>query len=417
MQTPINGSNDRKRTLLVLVVTIGIQAFASNSIFVMPMMATELAFSLESSAAFIGYQVSIVYLGAMLSSMVAGSLTHRLGAVRAGQLGLLIGAGGLTLATIPWLPSFVTASLVIGAGYGLINPPSSQMLDSVAHAGNRGLLFSLKQTAIPIGGILAGLMAPPVATAFGWQAVLLVGAGMSISMAILLQPLGKHITSFRDPTWKMTGTILTDIRLVWAHPTLRWITLSAFCFAAVQFTLTTYLVTLLVEDMKVSLVAAGFGFSIYQVSAIIGRLGWGAIADRADSSLWVLAGVYVISVLSILPFMFLTGGFSLILLYVGLAILGASSAGWNGIFVSELASLAPKEEIARTIGAAFVFTFAGALIGPSSFAAAYLMLASYTETVSVIALFAILGSVFCFLAIGSPKEFLGKGATPKKSDR
>jgi hypothetical protein len=82
----------------------------------------------------------------------------RCGATRVSQLSLLAGAAGLALAAVGTLGAITLASMLIGVGYGLVNPASSQRLFARTTAVERQL---------------AGLATPPLALAFGWQAALL----------------------------------------------------------------------------------------------------------------------------------------------------------------------------------------------------------------------------------------------------
>ncbi|MEX4008489.1 MFS transporter [Neoaquamicrobium sediminum] len=385
--------------LVVLAATTGMQTLAANSLFIMPAIAPEIAASIAVPAALIGYQVSVVYLGAMAMSVIAGSLSTMWGPVRTAQSGLLLGVIGLVLATTPHLMALVVASLLIGMGYGLINPPSVNMLDIVATPRNKGTLFSIKQTAVPLGGIVAGLVGPPVTLEYGWRAALVVCACLSLVMMFLVQPLAPRFDARRDRTVQLTKNPFRDLSLVWSHPILRWITLSAFFFAAVQFTLTTYLVTLLVEDVQLGLVAAGIALSVFQLAAVFGRLAWGALADLTGAGLRVLFTAYCLALASILPLIFMTRAWAIAFIYLVLSLLGVAGAGWNGVFVGETVHLAPPESGGRAIGGAFAFTFAGALLGPSAFAIAHSQIGLYTHTAVLIAAFAAAGCLCCALAL------------------
>ncbi|MGF7160388.1 MFS family permease [Rhodoligotrophos appendicifer] len=397
----------------VLAATTAMQALAANSLFMIPTIAPRIAEAVGVPTSLVGFQVSLVYLGAMLMSVMAGSLSTLWGPIRASQVSLALGVAGLALATLAWLPGLILASFIIGLGYGLINPPSGDLLNRVSSPKQRSLLFSVKQTAVPLGGILAGLVGPPVALRFGWMAALWVSAGLSIAAIVIMQAFSSRFASEADRSVRLRDNPFRDIALVWSTGVLRWITLSGFCFAAVQFTLTTYLVTLLVEDVRMGLVAAGVGFSIFQFSAVIGRLSWGFLAGVTRSSLNVLLAAFCMSLLAILPLIFMTAQWSIALIYVCLAVLGASGAAWNGVFVSEIVTLAPPESAARAIGGAFAFTFAGALIGPSSFAVVHGWLGLYTHTTGLIALFAVLGCLCAMMAAAARRQH-NRSHSPQK---
>jgi MFS family permease len=83
---------------------------------------------------------------------------------------MLLTAAGSALASLGDPAALVTGSLVIGAAYGLLNPAASDILVRHALAGQRSLIFAIKQTGVPLGGIAAGLLGPPLAVAYGWHA-------------------------------------------------------------------------------------------------------------------------------------------------------------------------------------------------------------------------------------------------------
>lgn len=74
--------------------------------------------------------------------------------------------------------------------------------------------------------------------------------------------------------------------------------------------------------------------------------------------------------------------------------MGVTAIGWNGVFLAEVARLAPAGQASTATGGALFFTFGGVLIGPSLFAAMYARLGSYAATFAVAAGLALLGTIF-----------------------
>jgi len=56
----------------------------------------------------------------------------------------------------------VLASMLIGIGYAFNNPASSHILKRVTPPRLRNLVYSIKQAGVPVGGILAALVMPPL---------------------------------------------------------------------------------------------------------------------------------------------------------------------------------------------------------------------------------------------------------------
>ena len=46
---------------------------------------------------------------------------------------------------------------------------------------------------------------------------------------------------------------------------------------------------------------------------------------------------------------------------------GATAVGWNGVFLAEIASLAPRERISDATGGSAFFTFLGVVVTPPLF--------------------------------------------------
>lgn len=387
----------RGRMLAVLGLATAVHALSAASLFVIPAIAPDMAKALGASTELVGIQVAIVYFGATTMSIFAGSIAVRFGGARASQMGLTLGTAGLLLSVAGWMPLLALASLLLGLGYGMINPPTGTMLEKVATARTRGMLFSVKQTAVPAGGIIAGLVGPPVALLWDWHAALLVMAGCLVLTIVALQFLipvfpGSPASVNREP-------LLRDVRLVWQRPALRWATIAACALAGVQFTLTTFLVTLLVEDLHFDLVAAGIGLSVFQAAALLGRIAWGVLADITRSGLVVLLVAFMVAVLTLVSLTFMTPLWPEWIFYLCLAALGAAAAGWNGVFVSEVVRMSPAGSAGRAIGGAFVFTFGGALLAPAAFSGLYGLAGSYTVTVWMLVSLAVLGVLSIALAI------------------
>ena len=71
--------------------------------------------------------------------------------------------------------SIALSAVAIGVGYGPITPASSHVLAKTTPRERMALMFSIKQTGVPAGTALAGLIVPPLTIAFGWQvAVVLI---------------------------------------------------------------------------------------------------------------------------------------------------------------------------------------------------------------------------------------------------
>ena len=353
-----------------LTVTTAIQAMVSMALLTLPAMAPAVARALAVPSTLVGAYVALCYFAAMLSSLVGGTLVRRLGAIRVSQLGLGLCAVGLALCALPWLPAVALGALCIGAGYGPITPASSHLLALTTPAHRMSLVFSIKQTGVPAGGMLAGALVPGLSLWLGWQGTLLAVAGVCALCAALAQPLRAALDADRQPAQPLAlQALFKPIGMVLGQPSLRALAACSFLFSAVQVSTTAYMVTYLNESLGMTLLAAGAALSVSQLAGVVGRIAWGAVADRGlgpRNTLMLLATLMMVgSVLTAL----LQPQWPTLLIWAIVALLGASAIGWNGVSLATAARQAPPGQAGVATGGTLLFTFMGVVCGSPAFGA------------------------------------------------
>jgi predicted MFS family arabinose efflux permease len=221
------------------------------------------------------------------------------------------------------------------------------------------LTFSIKQTGVPAGVALAGAGLPGLALAFGWRATFIVVAAAGLVIAAAAQATRLRLDADRSPLVRLSLVgILAPLRLVLGQRELAELALTGFAYAATQVCLLSFLVVYLSEEMGFSLVAAGFALTVANIGAIVGRIVWGAVADRLvrPKTLLGLIGVATGAC------GYLTAGFGeawpTAALLVVCALFGATAIGWNGVQLAQVARLAPAGHAGAVPGAAGFVTFA-----------------------------------------------------------
>lgn len=368
-----------------------------------PVIAPALAAKLGVEPSLVGYQISLIYGTAMAGSPFMGNLVPRWGACRAMQAGLLATVLGLMLAMTASFPALIMGSILMGLSLSVMQPASAHLLFRFSPPDNRNLIFSIKQTGIPLGWALMGAIAPAVTVALGWRWALGVVVIVSLATAAAIQPPRARWDDDRGgPAGERRG-LLAGLQLVWRHPPLRWLSLMSFCFAFVQLCFATFGVTMLVEEAGYSLVAAGFLLSLVFVAGVTGRIIWGWLADLAGNSLGVLMALGIVLVICCSILTLVSGawpGWALVLLFV---VFGATGVAWNGIFIAESARLAPQGQVSPAVGGAMVWNFGGVLVGPASFALIYRLVGTYTGTFWLLVLAGAGGCLFLAAAIASTR--------------
>jgi MFS family permease len=381
----------------VVTATTATQSLTTLAALALTAIAPRAARDIGTDPALIGYQVSLVYVGAMLSSLVSGGLVRRLGAARASQFALWMAAAGCLLSALGNLPVIALGAFVIGIGYGCTNPAASQLLARTPTTGRMNLIFSIKQTGVPIGGILAGLLVPSITLALGWQAALVACAALAVGLGLAIERVRAAWDDDRDRSARMLARPLASLALIWRHPVLRWLALASLAYAAAQLVLVGFLVTYLVTEIALDLVVAGTVLAVAQTAGAGGRLVWGWLADRLRSATAALIVNGSLATAGALATAAIAGGWPLWAIVAATSFYGFSAIGWNGVFMAAVARQSPPASIGVATGGALSITYAGIIVGPSAFAALHDRLdVSYGEGFALLALVTTLG-VGCLL--------------------
>ena len=400
----LNDEPPRWMGWLVLAAMTAVQTTSSFAALTLASIAPEVANGLGVPPSLIGYQISLAYGGGILTSLLVGGLIPRWGACRTAQCALLLVGGGCAMCSIPHVAAVAAGSLIMGFGYGLTNPSASHLLTRFADRRRRNLIFAIKQSGVPLGGFLAGLVAPPIALTFGWQWAPLAVSMASFALMVALQIMRRSWDDDRDPSGRGRESPAGGLALMWRLAPLRWISITAFFYSVVQLCLVTFLVTLLVTEQDFTLLEAGIVLSLVQAAGVCGRIAWAWLADRTRAGLVVFTALGLIMAVATVTVMGVTPdwpGFGIKAIFV---LLGFTAVGWNGIYLAEIARFSPPGKVGAATGGSLVLAFSGVLVGPSLFAVAYSGIGSYGTTFGLLGVAAVAGMVTAALARASARE-------------
>lgn len=385
----LNTVHDSKNTFLVVFAATAGQMVVAMSNVVLPTIAPKLAESLGVSAVLIGYQVSLTFGVAMVVSLFGGTAVLRWGAAFVTQLSSGLCAAGLVLFLLPHWSFVAVGSVAVGAAMGLLTPAAAHMLVKYTRPERRNLVFSIKQTGVPVGGVIIALTAPALAITVGWQWSVAVVLVVIVALAAVVGPRRVVWDDDRNPAASLRQQPLGGLPMVWREPSLRWLSLVAVIFSAIQRCLLTFTVIYLVAEAGYGLIEAGVILSMLQIGGSVARVPWGWLADRTGSSAAVLTIICLITIVGSGALAFLDAGWPRPMVYVLFLILGAAAVGWNGVFHGEAARLSPPGMASMVAGGTAVYIFGGVLIGPSLFAVAVGATGSYRATFLVLTVAAV----------------------------
>lgn len=384
-----------QRPWLALVTSMAVQILASLALVSAGVLAPVVAPQIGLHPDQVGLFVGTGYLVAMLSGIATGPWVGRLGAAGLSQwlLGLLV-LGALAVSSgMPLL--ILLGAALIGVTNGMSNPASAELLGRHAPTNATGSFFALKQTSVPVGIGLGGLLLPLGLVTVGWQASMWIMAAVCLLLALVMAPTVGVLDAGRRRDLAMTGARDT-LRAAWRLPALRRLGLMSLAYAMGQQAFLAFVVSMLTLRHGLSLPVAAGLLSASQVACSFMRIGLGPVADRwvppHKLLVWVGAGTSLgCLALAWMPTSAGVAGLTFVVVACG-----AMAMGWNGLFFAELVRRVPREQVAAAAGGTQFFTFLGAMIGPVVFGGLLQAGASYQAVYSLYAVIVAAGALLMF---------------------
>lgn len=383
-----------KDVTIPLCVTVAVQSMVSMVAVTIPVLAPSAAPDIGISATYAGIYVSLMYIGSMLSSLWSGNFIHRYGALRVSEICLALVGIGLICTSFASIPAMILSAFIIGFGYGPVTPASSHILVRTTPAHMRSFIFSLKQTGVPIGGVLAGGVVPTLVILLGWREAVIVVGAVSLLLIVFVHPARKTLDMDRQPKQKISLTgVFQPLSLVLAHEGLRRLCIVSFLFAGMQLCLVTYLVIYLTKDIGMAFVAAGFTMSAAQMAGTIGRIVWGSIADNYLKPRLLLGLLGAGMSLGAVATALMDATWPTWSVVAVIIVFGTTAIGWNGVYLAEAARLAPPGKVGDATGGTLFFTFLGVVLGPPIFGLVASATDSYPMAFAFFAILTLVGGV------------------------
>ena len=351
---------------LALATTLIQQTLSYMAMIVVPVAAPELAKVMDADIGWVGYYSAILFSIASLFMLFSGGLIRRYGATRMSQIAL-IGAGiGLAMGITGDIWAVALGAVMIGVTSAFSTPSSSDILARFAPPKHAALVFSIKQTGVPLGGILAGLLVPFLLINFGWQGIFYGTSSVCLFLAALLQVTRHLFDTNRDPdhSIRVTQAYLTLKGIVTRAP-FRRLGYTVFAYCGLQGAFSTFFVAFLVAELGYSLVAAGAIFAISQIASVFARILWGWVVGLVGSVRPVLSalGLSMAGIAATISLM--VPGWSETLVTLVAIAYSATALSWHGVVLAAIANRSKPEEVAINTGGVLAFAAGGQFVYPA----------------------------------------------------
>jgi len=345
----------------------------------MPILADRIAENFGISRAWLGLYLFIQNIASIITAMCCGGFIIRYGAVRISQWALFMMGGSLLILSSKMLFLYPVGAILLGLG-GVLTPASSHLLARVCPPRISALIFSIKQTGVPFGSLVGGLLIPFLLgisfyfatfrtsihiNAFGAAFVVAI---LVYVIVIFLQPVRNYFDRDRIPNVHISfSDVSKTMRTVLSDPQLRDIAFGSFAFGGLQSIFAGFFILFLIDGLQFNEIVAGKAFAVASFTAVGARILWGYIGSTFLSARIVLGIIGIIAgIAAILTGMYESHWSYFLILSVAI-LYNITALSWHGILLAEIARLTPSETVAGITGGVLAFTSIAMMIYPAAY--------------------------------------------------
>ena len=357
-----------------LSATLLVQVISSFAAAAIPLLGPILTQRWGMTPESIGYVSAVVSVGICWFLACGGPMLDHHGPIRALQLGLIFVAVGLLLLSQSFGLVGLVGALLVGLGLAPNTPAGSQLLMRTAPPRHRTLVFSIKQAGVPLGGTIAGLVVAPLVLGLGFVGAVWAIVAIILLCIVLVQPFQRSLDAEKGPrnrAWARLflspSSLSRSARVLNSHPSLPMLTGLGVSFSITQASITAFTATYMVTQHGKTLAQAGHYIAVLLAASTVARIFFGWLADRMGGGLLLLS-LLALGAGSAIMLLVSSTTASPWMVYGCMALVGATSMGWNGVHMAELARVAPPTLIGDVTSGASLFGFVGSICGPLVFA-------------------------------------------------
>lgn len=359
-----SGSNSLRDTgRATILLAMGITIAGALPVFLVAALFTEISKDIPIPRYALGVGVASSWVAAALISAAAGKLTAKIGARKVVLLTLALAVISLLGCAIyvPYWQWLIVWMVVGGIATSTSHPATNQLVTLRVSLKNHSLAFGLKQSAVPLTTLAAGLSIPLIALTLGWRWAFAMAAGATVLLIFVFLSFGPR----RRPSG--IKRIATKVPL---GPELTTFFRYLSCVTALGAGGATILGSFGVisaVDRGIGAGSAGFLLGAASVIGALMRIGVGAVAGQAGRE-----SLKMISVMQ------LVGGVGIFLMVpdnrwtysVGLILAFGIGWGWPGLVHFSVSKIAGPATPAAT-GIVQTGTYIGCAVGPLLAGAGY----------------------------------------------
>lgn len=301
MKTPTSPAG--ARTLLPLLLCALVMCIDGYDLYALPLVVPHLSAQMGLPPQSFGFALSAVLLGLGLGAVLIAPIGDRVGrrpvVLTASAVMAITSLGTAAGASVM---EFTLWRLATGLSLGACLPNVTALVAELAPPGRSARTLTVVSMGISGGGIVAGLIAPPLIAAWGWQALFIAGG---VATLVLLGVLAWQLPE--SPTFRNRGQQQRESKKAIAFVELlsRPLLFSTVLFACL-YAVNALVLYYMTSWVPTILPRAGFGvdtasrfLSLIQFGGLVIGLGLSLLLDRG----WAvpaIVGTYASAVVALL---------------------------------------------------------------------------------------------------------------------
>lgn len=342
----------------VLALATGLLAATAAMQIVPGVLGPLLQADLHMSQATLGLLSAAAFGGMAMGMLPGGVLTDRFGertmmAVGVGGAGIAMLAGSFANSSNLLLVAFLVAS--VGAAFAATGGPKTIVRWFAPN--RRGTAMGVRQTGVPLGGLLASLILPTIAVLTDWRVALRWTAVVALAAAIAFYVF------YRDPAEVPSGEQKSGGRQIFLNRRFLAATGCAFTLQTAQGCALTYVTVDVHALLGLTAAVAALFLALVQVGGLVGRVAWGAVGDWLGSNR-ALTSVSVVGLACCAVMASINSGTNLVVVGIVCLGLGLSAVSWNAVYINMIAAMAPDRGTGSVLGVGLTVALLGFLLVP-----------------------------------------------------
>ncbi|MEA2332616.1 MAG: hypothetical protein QOH58_2754 [Thermoleophilaceae bacterium] len=324
----------------MLVAALIAQICVSVSEQGIPTLAGFVKQELELSAAVAGLLVSSLFIGKVAGSYVVGALVDLIGERRMLAASAICAGVLILVASLMPLPVLIALLICSGVFTAAATPAGGRLVLVSFPRSRRGVGMGLRQTGVPMGGMLAALVFPGVVAIGGWRLGLAAAGAATLAGGLIsLALVGVEARRERGVGPRISArhwwSLARDRDLVLA-------TLWGCLVVSGQYALLAFLPLDVHEHSSIPLATTVALVAVANVGGMAGRIAWGHLSDRTFGTRRrpLLALLTASALLSALILAALPGGMPVAAIGAVAFVAGLTILGWQGVWVTLICELA-----------------------------------------------------------------------------